>query len=193
MLQYAILWLLRERRDYGYHLKRRFEERMGGMWPLNVGQIYQTLQKLEQEGLIEAVEGDGDDADGHDPSGRRRLIAPTAKGLEALDRWLRRRPGRPRPMRDETLIRLLMLDDGRPDAVLSSLGEQETLCHKYLSRLRAQRRTLAGATGVQVGELGREAEIYYLEAHLRWLEYCRRRVQSTTRPVAIEATAAAHA
>ena len=32
MLQYALLWLLHEQPDYGYRLKRRFEERMGGVW-----------------------------------------------------------------------------------------------------------------------------------------------------------------
>ena len=52
MVRYALLGLLRERRDYGYHLKRRFDDRVGTAWHLNIGQVYQTLRALQKTGLV---------------------------------------------------------------------------------------------------------------------------------------------
>ena len=54
MLKYLLMALLAERPRHGYELKRAFEELTGGTWLLNIGQIYVTLSRLEDDGLIEA-------------------------------------------------------------------------------------------------------------------------------------------
>ena len=54
MLKYLLMALLAERPRHGYELKRAFEELAGGTWVLNVGQIYVTLSRLEDDGLIAA-------------------------------------------------------------------------------------------------------------------------------------------
>ncbi len=51
---YALLALLSERPKYGLQLRQEFEARTGEVWPLNVGQVYTTLQRLERDGLVEA-------------------------------------------------------------------------------------------------------------------------------------------
>ena len=49
----AILQLLDEGDRHGYQLKVDFEARTGGIWPLNVGQVYTTLDRLLRDGLVE--------------------------------------------------------------------------------------------------------------------------------------------
>lgn len=52
MVRCAILGLLRERADYGYNLKRRFDERVGALRDLDVGHVYRTLRVLERSGHV---------------------------------------------------------------------------------------------------------------------------------------------
>ncbi|WIM92451.1 PadR family transcriptional regulator [Actinoplanes oblitus] len=47
---------LSEGPKYGLQLREEFEARTGEVWPLNVGQVYQTLQRLERDGLVESDE-----------------------------------------------------------------------------------------------------------------------------------------
>ena len=174
MIRYALLGLLQEQRDYGYHLKRRFDERVGTIWHLNIGQVYQTLRTLERTGLISAA---GETKDEQYPA--RRLYELTPKGRRVLEQWLHRPPTRPRPVRDETLIHLLVLEAARPSEALGRIAAQEHLYKRHLSRLLSQKRRLPPEkTGtVLVSNLGLEAAILHTEAHLRWLEYCRQRLE----------------
>src|SRR5262245_17916881 len=79
MIKYALLGLLREHSDYGYQLKRRFDESLGSVWQLNIGQVYQALRALEQAGLIVELDTVG----GGQPA--RRRYEPTAKGRRMLE------------------------------------------------------------------------------------------------------------
>ena len=53
-VRHALLALLSEGPKYGLQLRQEFEERTGEVWPLNVGQVYTTLQRLERDGLVES-------------------------------------------------------------------------------------------------------------------------------------------
>ena len=53
---HALLALLSEGPKYGLRLQNEFESRTGEVWPLNVGQVYTTLQRLERDGLVETDE-----------------------------------------------------------------------------------------------------------------------------------------
>ena len=70
------------------------------MWPLNVGQVYTTLQRLERDGLVES---DDDDDDG--PQKGFRI---TAEGAAELAAWLRTPPDLTSPPRDELVIKVLV-------------------------------------------------------------------------------------
>ena len=59
-VRHALLALLSEGPKYGLQLRQEFEARTGEVWPLNVGQVYTTLQRLEREGLVES-EDSGDE------------------------------------------------------------------------------------------------------------------------------------
>jgi DNA-binding PadR family transcriptional regulator len=53
-VRHALLALLSEGPKYGLQLREEFEARTGDVWPLNVGQVYTTLQRLERDGLVES-------------------------------------------------------------------------------------------------------------------------------------------
>ena len=56
-VRHALLALLSEGPKYGLQLRQEFEARTGGVWPLNVGQVYTTLQRLERDGQVVAASG----------------------------------------------------------------------------------------------------------------------------------------
>ncbi|MGZ4740851.1 MAG: PadR family transcriptional regulator [Ilumatobacteraceae bacterium] len=57
-VRHALLALLTEGPKYGLQLGQEFEARTGDVWPLNMGQVYTTLQRLDRDGLVESDDGD---------------------------------------------------------------------------------------------------------------------------------------
>ena len=100
-VRHALLALLSEGPKYGLQLRNEFEERTGEVWPLNVGQVYTTLQRLERDDLIES-EGDEEEA------GPQKSFRLTAEGAAELDAWLRTPPEVGSPPRDELVIKVLV-------------------------------------------------------------------------------------
>ena len=66
-------------------LKEEYEAATGDAWPLNVGQVYTTLQRLERDGLVDSNDA-GDDE-------RQRGYQLTGSGRAELDEWLTTPPG----------------------------------------------------------------------------------------------------
>jgi DNA-binding PadR family transcriptional regulator len=58
-MRFAILSLLSEGPKHGYQLMKEMEERSGGLYRASAGSVYPTLQRLEDEGLIESARQDG--------------------------------------------------------------------------------------------------------------------------------------
>lgn len=70
----AILDVLREDAMNGYQVMSQIAERTGGAWKPSPGSVYPTIQQLEDEGLIEAVDGPG-----------QRKLKPTHAGWEYIN------------------------------------------------------------------------------------------------------------
>ena len=100
-IRHALLALLSEGPKYGLQLRQEFESRTGEVWPLNVGQVYTTLQRLERDGLIES----DDDVDDEGP---QKGFHITQEGAEELAQWLRTPPDFSSPPRDELVIKVLV-------------------------------------------------------------------------------------
>ena len=79
-IRHALLALLSDGAKYGLQLRQEFEARTGEVWPLNVGQVYTTLQRLERDGLVES-----DDAE----DGPQKRYQITDAGGHELHEWLR--------------------------------------------------------------------------------------------------------
>jgi DNA-binding PadR family transcriptional regulator len=99
-IPHALLALLSEGPKYGLQLQQEFQWRTGDIWPLNVGQVYTTLQRLERDGLVEP--------DGDNGEGRQRGYRITAAGERELAGWLRTSPETLTPRRDELVIKVLI-------------------------------------------------------------------------------------
>jgi DNA-binding PadR family transcriptional regulator len=179
-VRHAGLGLLGENPDHGYRLKRRFEERVGQVWGLNLGQVYQVLQSLESGGLIERL--DASEA----TTKERQRYRLTAKGERALEAWLKRTPASPKPMRDELLVRLLLLGNGRSDQALARIDAQLRVYKRYLLKLRAREERIVRDAGEDAlgAVIGLDAARLHAEAHIKWLENCRLRFEDIERRAA---------
>ena len=58
-VKYVILRLLKEKPRHGYEIMKALEERLGGWYSPSPGTVYPTLQLLEDQGYVHAVETDG--------------------------------------------------------------------------------------------------------------------------------------
>ncbi|MDQ1361811.1 MAG: hypothetical protein QOJ44_2188 [Acidimicrobiaceae bacterium] len=99
-VRHALLALLSEGPKYGLQLRQEFEARTGEVWPLNVGQVYTTLQRLERDGLVES--------DGTEDEGPQKGFRITTEGTGELAEWLRTPPDLSSPPRDELVIKVLV-------------------------------------------------------------------------------------
>ncbi len=99
-VRHALLALLSEGPKYGLQLRQEFEARTGEVWPLNVGQVYTTLQRLERDGLVES----DDNAD----DGPQKSFHITEEGADELSAWLHTPPDFSSPPRDELVIKVLV-------------------------------------------------------------------------------------
>jgi DNA-binding PadR family transcriptional regulator len=99
-VRHALLALLSEGPKYGLQLRQEFEDRTGEVWPLNVGQVYTTLQRLERDGLV-VSEGISED-------GPQKGFRITPEGEKELAGWLHTPPDLSSPPRDELVIKVLI-------------------------------------------------------------------------------------
>lgn len=172
MLRYAILSLLREGADHGYRLKQRLDERLGPVWRVNQGQVYQVLERLRRLGWVEELPPDADME-----SGRERWpVAITARGRDELDRWVSAAlsPSRPPgPARNDLVGRLAVAGDDAMNAVREGLLTERVAYDRAYERLTTQLDALDRhlGSGVEVAQrLALEAARLSIRAHLEWID-----------------------
>ncbi len=98
-MRHAILALLSEGPKYGLQLRQEFESSTGEVWPLNIGQVYTTLQRLERDGLVESDEPEKE--------GPQKGFRITGAGSAELATWLSTPSDMASPPRDELVIKVL--------------------------------------------------------------------------------------
>ena len=159
----GLLALLAEEPRYGYQLKTAFEAATGGVWRLNVGQVYTTLDRLQRDDLV-AV----------DVSGEQKRYALTAGGREALGAWWQATPVDDPPPRDELQLKVLLAIDRGPDHALAVITRQRTALTRLLQRHRRELRS--NAEPALSEQLVADALAVRAEADLRWLDLCESRI-----------------
>jgi DNA-binding PadR family transcriptional regulator len=171
MLRFVLLALLIGHPRHGYDLKMAFEGLFAGAWPLNIGQVYTTLSRLERDGLVtcEVVE--------QDLLPDRKVFTITDAGRELLASWLREPVSGPVQIKDEILVKLAVHLELRTDSGdLRSAQHAESLqLLGELTRLRLQ----AGLSPATDAIL--EGAILKVEAELRWLQILTDREQGPPR------------
>jgi DNA-binding PadR family transcriptional regulator len=160
-VKHALLALLSEGPKYGLQLRQEFEARTGEVWPLNVGQVYTTLQRLERDGLVESDDSSEDD-------GPQKGFRITTNGEHELTYWLRTPPDLSEPPRDELVIKILVAL--RVPGV--DVHEVIQAHRRYLVELMQQwTRLKEDEAEFDLGfALVVDAELYRLDSVVRWLD-----------------------
>ena len=161
-VRHALLALLSGGPKYGLQLRQEFEAGTGEIWPLNVGQVYTTLQRLERDGLVES-DADGDEADG----GPQKAFRITGEGAAELATWLRTPADVSSPPRDELVIKVLVAL--RLPGV--DVREVVQVHRRHLVEVMQQYTRLKhGAASDVALALVVDAELFRLDAVVRWLD-----------------------
>ncbi|WP_329622396.1 PadR family transcriptional regulator [Streptomyces sp. NBC_01255] len=190
-IRHGLLALLERGPRYGSQLRTEFESRTGSTWPLNVGQVYTTLSRLERDGMV--AQGGQDEA-GH------ALYTITDAGLAELRTWFEKPVDRTSPARDELAIKLAMAV-GAPcidirDVIQSQRRHTVKAMQDY-TRLKAQALVAVERGGARERDdvawlLVLEQLIFQTEAEARWLDHCEARLirlSSTTASTSASASA----
>jgi DNA-binding PadR family transcriptional regulator len=158
-VRHALLALLSEGPKYGLQLREEFEARTGEVWPLNVGQVYTTLQRLERDELVESEDAD---------EGPQKAFQITERGTAELAHWLRTPPDLSSPPRDELVMKVLVAIR-LPDTDVHEVVQEH---RRYLVQLMQQwtRIKEGGAEGDLSLALAVDAELFRLDSVVRWLD-----------------------
>jgi DNA-binding PadR family transcriptional regulator len=182
---HALLALLSEGPKYGLRLQSEFESRTGEVWPLNVGQVYTTLQRLERDGLVEA-----DDEEAGTRSQKRYRI--TSMGERELAGWLRTPPDLVPPPRDELVIKVLVALQV-PGTDVHAIVQVHR--RHVIEAMQRYTRVKAAAPEDMALALVADAELFRLEAIVRWLDAADVRLKqlpSVAAPVVSDAPVQSH-
>ena len=181
-VRHALLALLSDGPKYGLQLRHEFEARTGEVWPLHVGQVYTTLQRLERDGLVAS--------DGAE-EGPQKGYSITVDGARDLSDWLRTPADIAQPPRDELLIKVLVAGQVPGVDVHDVIQVHRRHLIEVMQRYTAVK---ADATEDDVAlALVVDAELFRIEAAVRWLDAADARLRRVPSPPAGPAAPAAPA
>ena len=166
-MRFPLLALLANGPAHGYELKQALEQRFGSVLPpLNAGQIYTTLSRLQRDGLVE------DDAVEQDGRPNKRVYRLTDDGRRELDGWVRASEPSNR-LKDDFFIKLVLAQAASIADPLELIDRQRAA---YLQALRELDDVAATANGDVTAALLIEGAALHLEADLKWLDLCEQRM-----------------
>ena len=189
-VRHALLALLSEGPKYGLQLRDEFEQRTGEVWPLNVGQVYTTLQRLERDGLIES-DDDGEEV------GPQKSFRLTSDGASELDTWLRTPSDVSAPPRDELVIKVLVAIEVPGVSVADVIQAHRRHVVEQMQEWTRVKRDAGTGTPDDAADsvslsLVLDAELFRLDSVIRWLDAAdarlRRAKPKPARPAARPAT-----
>ncbi|KQR38800.1 PadR family transcriptional regulator [Microbacterium sp. Leaf159] len=178
----SLLAILAQGPCYGYQLRHEFDRRTGSVWPLNVGQIYNTLERLERDGLVDR--GDAD-AQGH------VYWEITEAGMTEVDRWLAAPVERGLATRDELAIKLAVAATLPGADAAEVIATQRVASRRHLGTLRDVRDSREDDTPEDLAwSLVVDSMIFAADAELRWLDHVHARLaEHPEHALALELTA----
>jgi DNA-binding PadR family transcriptional regulator len=176
----SLLAILDEAPAYGLQLRNEFETRTGGVWPLNVGQVYTTLDRLDRDGFVEPVRESG--AEG------QKLYKITRAGRRRLESWFAQPMQQSAPSRDELVLKLIMAERRGGAATTGVIQAERRAAIEQLQEYTRLKRDTSGDA-----ELGwlflLDSLIFQTEARVRWLDACEARLARAAAPAARRAAA----
>ena len=171
-VRHALLALLSDGPKYGLQLRHEFEARTGEVWPLNVGQVYSTLQRLDRDGMVAAEEGE---------DGPQKGYRITDTGERELLDWLRTPLDDGQPPRDELLIKVLVAVQVPGVDVHDVIQVHRRHLIELMQRYTAVKAEAAEADVALA--LVVDAELFRLEGAVRWLDTAEVRLRQHPLPL----------
>ena len=178
-IRQAMLALLEPGPMYGYQLRAEFEQRTGATWPLNVGQVYTTLSRLERDGLVEHVTGTA----GEDAADRAAQVMyrVTPAGRGEVSAWFTTPVPRTQPPRDELAIKLAIAVT-LPGIDVAALIQRQrtatmTALQDYTRLKRGGRASRPDQPEDLAWSLVLDSLVFDAEAEIRWLDHCEARLR----------------
>lgn len=170
----ALLGLLDQRPRHGYELRAAFEAMMGGSrnWEVKPAQIYTTLARLEENGLVveEGVEKDG--------GPEKHIYSLTPAGRQELSAWFAE-PVKTEHQKDEFFLKLMLaIATGSADP-RRIIYTQRAALYQELHDL-TQQRNRADPKCQLAHLLLLDQAIMHVEADLRWLDMIEARLDEVT-------------
>jgi DNA-binding PadR family transcriptional regulator len=161
-IQHAVLALLEGGASHGYELRSQFKESVGPQWgDLNIGHLYQVLERLVREGLVTRREVE------QTRRPDKWVYRLTRAGRAELERWLKTPFVRQGGYRDDFFLKLLAASRLGPEQLESVLRVQR---EAYLGELASLTELRQQHQGEPLVELLIEAAILHTEANLRVVE-----------------------
>jgi DNA-binding PadR family transcriptional regulator len=161
-IRHGLLALLERGPMYGYQLRTAFEESTGATWPLNIGQVYTTLSRLERDGLVRPLpEGDGG----------QRPYEITDAGRADLAVWFATPISRTDRPRDELAIKLALALTTPGVDIRAVVQTQRTATMRTLQEF-TRLKIRDTPPGDLAWRLVLDAMVFQAEAELRWLDHC---------------------
>lgn len=171
-IKHVLLALLAEEPIHGYELKKRYDETLGGLWPVQQAQIYNNLRLLEKDGLVEL-----DARIEQENLPDRKHFRLTDAGRTELEEWVRTPVQSGRQLKDDFYLKLTTLASvlDQPEVLAELLWQQRAV---YLQQLRELERALteAEAKDDAVSASLLDGAILHTEADLTWLDRCETRL-----------------
>jgi DNA-binding PadR family transcriptional regulator len=167
MIKFLLLGLLARQPRHGYELKALFEQTFGGTWPLNPGQVYMTLERLEDAGLVTS------ERVAQELLPDRRVYTITEEGRQELKRWTAEPSQGPIRIRDELYLKILTAVLAGQDAS-GIIWTQRSSHMQALAELRAKRSDSSIDPATQLVIRG---AILRTQADLKWLDLCEERLK----------------
>lgn len=177
-IRQAMLALLEQGPMYGYQLRAEFEQRTGETWPLNIGQVYTTLSRLERDGLVEVVDHGGAD----DPASDRHVsYRATEAGRSEASAWFTTPVPRSQPPRDELAIKLAIAVTLPGVDVSELIQKQRSATMSALQDYTRLKRSGRAAQPTDPADLAwslvLDSLVFDAEAEVRWLDHCEARLR----------------
>jgi DNA-binding PadR family transcriptional regulator len=168
----SLLAILDQGACYGYQLRTEFDRRTGSTWPINVGQIYNTLDRLERDKLIRKADTDSD-AEQHNT-----YFEITDAGRTEVANWLGSPVVRSTAARDELAIKLAIAVTLPGVDIATVIQVQRTATLETLQELT---RTKNATDNPESAEelawlLVVDSMIFAAEAEVRWLDHSETRL-----------------
>jgi len=171
----SLLAILDQGPCYGYQLRSEFDRRTGSTWPLNVGQIYNTLDRLARDGLVEKLEANYAGAE----STSQVHFRITEAGRSEVAGWLSSPVERTGATRDELAIKLAIAVTLPGVDIARVIQVQRAATLRNLQELTKTK----NATGnPETSEnlawlLIVDSLIFQAEAEVRWLDHSEARLE----------------